>query len=237
LKTNSRPTRTGGFVSSNLCVLMVERDPSLRGVVHQQLADRSIDVVDDDGQRDVVVLTSRVSPDVVVLELAGYTGTDRLVRLRHVTNVPVIALLDRIVDCVDALEQGADDYLEKPLAPRELVAKVCSALRRVRSDAPPTVFRHGELVVDLLGRHVRLRNQLVPMPVREFDLLAFMAGSPGRAFSRSELLQQVWHVDGTGLGPETVTEHIRRLRQRIEDDPARPRRLQTIRGFGYRFCP
>src|SRR3954449_8964608 len=129
-------------------VLIVERDPSLRNVVREKLDRGAVDVVEDAGRDDVARLASRVQPDVVVLELAGYTGTDRLLRLREVTDVPVIALLDRIVDCVDALDLGADDYLEKPLAPRELVAKIRSALRRTADRRPPPLIAFDGLVID-----------------------------------------------------------------------------------------
>jgi DNA-binding response OmpR family regulator len=156
--------------------------------------------------------------------------------LRKVSKVPVIALLDRIVDCVDALEQGADDYLEKPLAPRELVAKVCSALRRVQQGVSPGVLTFDDLMIDRAGHEVRLSGRVVQMPLREFDLLDFLARTPGQAFSRAVLLEEVWHASEAWLGTDTVTEHVRRLRKRIEADPTRPRRVLTVRGVGYRFC-
>jgi DNA-binding response OmpR family regulator len=216
--------------------LIIERDPSLRAVVRQKLAEHGVDVVEDSGQRDVAELAAQVQPDIAVLELAGYTGTDRLLQLRSVTDVPVIALLDRIVDCVDALEQGADDYLEKPLAPRELVAKIRSALRRTVDRRPPPLMAFDGLIIDRSAGQIHLDGELIKMPRREFELLTFLAGTPDRTFSRSVLLEAVWHASSDWLGPDTVTEHIRRLRRRIEADPSCPRRLQTVRGIGYRFC-
>jgi DNA-binding response OmpR family regulator len=216
-------------------VLIIERDPSLRDVVREKLRARSIEVTEDAGRDDVGRLAARVHPDVVVVELAGYTGTARLLRLREITDVPVIALLDRIVDCVDALEQGADDYLEKPLAPRELVAKITSALRRRHRPSTPGLMLFDRLEIDRRSRMVRLDGRRIPVPGREFDLLCFLARSPGQAFSREELLREVWHAAPGCLGTDTVTEHVRRLRRRIERDPLRPERIQTVRGFGYRF--
>jgi DNA-binding response OmpR family regulator len=96
---------------------------------------------------------------------------------------------------------------------------------------------YGALAVDLVAREVRIGDELIPLPPREFDLLAYMAQRPRRAFSRTDLLRQVWSASDTWLGPATVTEHVRRLRRRIEDDPAHPRWVQTVRGIGYRFEP
>jgi|tagenome__1003787_1003787.scaffolds.fasta_scaffold20320931_2 two-component system response regulator ResD len=217
-------------------VLIVERDPSLRNVVREKLDRGAVDVVEDAGRDDVARLASRVQPDVVVLELAGYTGTDRLVRLREVTDVPVIALLDRIVDCVDALDLGADDYLEKPLAPRELIAKIKSALRRRERPTVPGLMIFDDLRIDRRAREVRLGGRPIPVPEREFELLCFLARAPGQAFRRDELLEEVWQASPDFLGPDTVTEHVRRLRHRIEADPGRPQRIRTVRGYGYRFC-
>ena len=218
-------------------VLIVERDPSLRKVVAARLSDAEVEVREHDGRDDLGAVAARVQADVVVLELAGYTGTERLTQVRAVTDAPVIALLDRIVDCVDALEQGADDYLEKPLAPRELVAKIRSALRRTRRSSRSGRFEVGDLVVDLGAREVLVEGHTIAMPARELDLLAHLAGSPGRTFSRTALLQEVWHASDGWLGPATVTEHVRRVRRRIERDPTRPRRLVTVRGSGYRLAP
>jgi two-component system phosphate regulon response regulator PhoB len=216
-------------------VLIVERDPSLRDVVRRHLDTREIAVQDDSGRRDLETLTRDFEPDVVVLELAGYTGTDRLRQVRAVSDAPVIALLDRIVDCVEALEQGADDYLEKPLSPRELVAKITSALRRVRREGAAGRIVRGTLEIDRRAREVRVDGHVVPMPSREFELLSFLAASAGQTFSRTTLLEQVWRASEDWLGSDTVTEHVRRLRHRIEPDPSRPRMLRTVRGVGYRF--
>jgi DNA-binding response OmpR family regulator len=216
-------------------VLIIERDPSLREVVRRHLNARDVDVHDDSGRRDLEALTRDFEPDVVVLELAGYTGTDRLHQVRAVSDVPVIALLDRIVDCVEALEQGADDYLEKPLSPRELIAKVASALRRIRREGAAGRIVRGGLEIDRRSREVRLDGHVVPMPSREFELLSFLAQAAGQTFSRGALLEQVWHASEDWLGSDTVTEHVRRLRHRLEADPARPRMLRTVRGVGYRF--
>jgi two-component system response regulator ResD len=237
-RANEPPTgmETSAMTADRERVLIVERDPSLRSVVREKLAPGAVDVVEDAGRDDVARLAARIQPDVVVLELAGYTGTDRLIHLREVTDVPVIALLDRIVDCVDALELGADDYLEKPLAPRELIAKIRSALRRRQRPTVPGLLIFDDLQIDRRAHEVRLDGRRIRVPVREFELLCFLARAPGQAFRRDELLREVWQASPDFLGLDTVTEHVRRLRHRIEADPARPRRIQTVRGYGYRFC-
>ncbi|MGI8632578.1 MAG: response regulator transcription factor [Solirubrobacterales bacterium] len=137
-------------------------------------------------------------------------------------------------DRVLGLELGADDYLTKPVSPRELVARTKSVLRRTRPD-PGDQLRFDGLVIDQAGRTVTVHDASVQLRPREFELLAFMAANDGRAFSREHLLRQVW---GSGAGMQdssTVTEHVRRIRQRLEPDPERPRWIHTVRGVGYAF--
>ena len=139
---------------------------------------------------------------------------------------------DRIV----GLELGADDYITKPFSPRELVLRVASVLRRARSPQPrtqvPPIDDDG-LMVDVAGRRAVLGGQELALTVREFELLAFLIQHPGRAFTRSELLEQVW---GWNFGDHsTVTVHVRRLREKVEVDPTAPSRIATVWGVGYRY--
>ena len=148
----------------------------------------------------------------------------------------ILGLLDRSADCVEVLDRGADDFLEKPCRVREVVAKVRSLLRLLGRNERGPVLDFGDLAIDVAARQVRVGDRLVPMPAKEFDLLAFLAASPDRVFSRKELLERVWHVQDDWLGADTVTEHVRRLRRRIDSDQVIPR-ITTLRGAGYRFDP
>ena len=176
--------------------------------------------------------------DLVVLDLMlpGIDGLEVCRRLRTASEVPVIMLtaLGSETDRVVGLERGADDYVTKPFSPRELALRVDSVLRRSgERPAAPTRLTDGDLVVDT-GSHVAtLGDQVLALTVREFDLLRFLLANPGVAYSRDELLQQVW---GWSFGDQsTVTVHVRRLREKVEADPTRPVRLVTVWGVGYRW--
>jgi DNA-binding response OmpR family regulator len=139
---------------------------------------------------------------------------------------------------------GADDYIVKPFSAAELVARIHSVLRRSRSSAASPApdqegeaFDFGRLRIDLATREVTIDAKTIAMTAREFDLLAFMVQSPRRVFSREQLLSNVWESSTAWQDPATVTEHIRRIRRKIEDDPDSPRWLVTVRGIGYRFEP
>ncbi len=221
-------------------VVLACRDTTLGRAVADQLARYAIDArtCADDSAFDEMLAdhTARV----VVVELRMYDGLDVIASLRTLTDAPTIALIDeqRTVDPVEALEAGADDFITKPCPPRDVAAKVRAWLRRT-SGAPIATAseRFGVLELDFAAREVRKRGEIVPVPPREFDLLAFLAQRPRRAFTRAELLDRVWSASESWLGPATVTEHVRRLRRRIEDDQTRPRWVRTVRGIGYRFEP
>ena len=180
--------------------------------------------------------------DLVVLDLMlpGIDGLEVCRRLRATSDVPVIMLtaLGSETDRVVGLERGADDYVTKPFSPRELVLRVESVLRRAgdrTSPEPGGRLEDGDLVVDL-GRHeASLDGRPLALTAREFDLLRFLLAHPGTAFSREDLLQQVW---GWSFGDHsTVTVHVRRLREKVERDPTMPERLVTVWGVGYRWEP
>jgi DNA-binding response OmpR family regulator len=171
--------------------------------------------------------------------MPGEDGFGVLARLRRNCDVPVILLTASAdeADRVLGLELGADDYIVKPFSLAELTARVASVLRRSRRAAASSRLEFEDLSLDLTTREVWLGGELVPTTAKEFDLLAFLASSPRQVFSREQLLERVWESSSAWQDPDTVTEHIRRIRRRIEADPARPRWVRTIRGAGYRFEP
>lgn len=183
-------------------------------------------------------------PDLVVLDLMlpGIDGLEVMRRLRErdAERVAVILLTakgeesDRVV----GLRLGADDYVVKPFSPAELVARVDAILRRVEkgSDRHQPVMVFDELTIDPSARRVELDGEEIPLTQREFDLLLFMARHPGQAFTRDQLMDRVWQYSFF-TDTSTVTVHIRRLRAKVERDPAEPRFVETIWGYGYRFAP
>jgi DNA-binding response OmpR family regulator len=189
-----------------------------------------------------LAVAARTRPDLVVLDLMlpGLSGLEVCERLRSARpDVPVVMLtaLGEESDRVVGLESGADDYLVKPFSPRELVLRVQSVLRRagvvpgVRS--LPRRLEAGDVEVDVPGRSVSLGGRPVSLTAREFDLLVHLMTHPGRAFTRTQLMNEVW---GWEFGDtSTVTVHVRRLREKLEPDPSNPRRLVTVWGVGYRW--
>ncbi|MDT7579399.1 MAG: two-component system, OmpR family, alkaline phosphatase synthesis response regulator PhoP [Pseudonocardiales bacterium] len=220
-------------------VLVVDDDPTVRDVVSRYLGDAGYRVeLAADGEAAVAAAAAH-RPDAVVLDLMlpGMHGLDVCVALRAGPEPPVIVMLTALGeedDRIRGLELGADDYMIKPFSPRELVLRVASVLRRAA--APSTVgglLRDGDLRIDTAARHAELGAVPLALTTREFDLLAFLVAHPGRAFTRTDLLAQVW---GWDFGDQsTVTVHVRRLREKIEADPTAPRRIATIWGTGYRY--
>jgi DNA-binding response OmpR family regulator len=218
-------------------VLVVDDDHTVREVVVSYLRAHEHEVVEAaDGETALTSMRDAPS-DLVVLDLMlpGIDGLEVCRRLRATTDVPVIMLtaLGEETDRVVGLETGADDYVTKPFSPRELALRVDSVLRRTGATPAPRRLVDGDLVVDE-GAHVATRgDEVLSLTAREFDLLRFLLAHPGTAYSREDLLQQVW---GWSIGDHsTVTVHVRRLREKVERDPTRPERLQTVWGVGYRW--
>ncbi|MEA2827297.1 MAG: hypothetical protein QOG43_1736 [Actinomycetota bacterium] len=179
-------------------------------------------------------------PDLVLLDvmLSPDDGLAVLSRVRQESDVAVILLTGKgaEADRIVGLKLGADDYVVKPFSPAEVEARIASVLRRMRPVTPPALTFDG-LSIDVITRDVRVGDELVPLTAMEFDLLTFLASSPKQVFSRDQLLAQVWNSSPDWQSPGTVTEHIRRLRKRIEVDPEQPRWITTVWGVGYRFNP
>lgn len=180
-------------------------------------------------------------PDLVVLDvlLPGMNGLEICKRLRKRSAIPVIMLTARgeELDRILGLEVGADDYLSKPFSFRELLARIRAILRRVEMDrqaAEEEVITIGSLTLDTIAHRLTKNNKDIPLSSREYDLLFFIMKNAGRALSRTAILSQVWGEEWIG-DERTLDVHIRWLRLKIEDDPATPVYLQTVRGFGYRF--
>jgi DNA-binding response OmpR family regulator len=224
-------------------VLVIEDDPTVAEIVVRYLEREGYSAMREaDGAAGLERALSS-APDLVVLDLLLPTidGMTICRRLREALPVPIIMLtaLGDETDRVLGLELGADDYLAKPFSPRELVARVKAVLRRAQGQGapPPTteVVTVGELVIDLGAREASRADEIIQLTAREFDLLAFLVSHPRRAFRREELLQEVW---GYSYGDaSTVTVHIRRLREKLEDEPSEPRHIVTVWGVGYRWDP
>jgi two-component system, OmpR family, phosphate regulon response regulator PhoB len=221
-------------------VLVVDDDEVIRGLVRDGLEREGFDVSDvADGSAALERLAGD-RPSIVILDVNLPTrgGFEVLSAIREGSNVPVILLTGRVseIDRVLGLELGADDYVVKPFSPRELAARVRAVLRRSVGD-PERPLTFGELEIDPAAREMRRGGELVELTAREFDLLVFLARSPRRVFSHGELLAEVWHSTSDWQDPATVTEHVRRIRAKIERDREHPRWIRTVRAAGYSFEP
>ena len=185
-----------------------------------------------------VIVKSR--PDLVVLDLnlPDGDGLELLQELRLKDDLPVVVVSGRNADTdkVKGLLVGADDYLTKPFNPNELVLRIRTILKRSHSTQRSSRFDFGEIMVDTEKRTVTQGTKLVKLTSKEFDLLVFLTQNPNKVYSREELLGNVWHSSSKS-SKATVTEHVRRLRLKIEQDPASPRHLCAVRSSGYQFVP
>ena len=222
-------------------VLVVDDEPIVREVVVSYLRRegfRTLEAGDGDTARE---LLERDEPTLVVLDvmLPGADGLELCRWIRARSDVPVIMLSARgeEADRIVGLDLGADDYVTKPFSPRELAARVRTVLRRTE----PEVARAERLSlagieIDARSREVTKGGEALRLTAKEFDLLWFMANHPRQVFSRDQLMDRVWGYEAA-LDTGTVTVHVRRLREKIEDDPSRPRFLETVWGVGYRIVP
>ena len=222
-------------------VLVVDDEPIVRDVVVRYLERDGFETLtapDGDSARRLI---EEREPSLIVLDVM-LPGTDGLALCRWIrgrSNLPVILLTARgeEADRIVGLELGADDYVTKPFSPRELAARVRSVLRRSDGATQPReTVTFGEIELDGDSREARRAQALVQLTAKEFELLWFLASHPRHVFSRDQLMTRVWGYEAA-VDTGTVTVHIRRLREKIETDPSRPRHLQTVWGVGYRLDP
>lgn len=228
-------------------VLVVDDEPSLVATISYNLRREGYEVLAAGGGELAIELAAEHEPGLIILDvmLPGLDGFDVCRIIRKRSSVPILMLTARgdEVDRVVGLEIGADDYLTKPFSMRELMARVKAMLRRRemlldefsegRAAARDTET-DGELVVDVLGRVVSVGERIVRLKPREFDLLLFLMQHRGEVFSAASLIRRVWG-HGYIADTSTVPVHIRGIRKKVEEDPALPQRIVTVRGAGYRY--
>ena len=222
-------------------ILVVDDEPIVRDVVVRYLRRDGYETHEAANGDEARRILETTHPELVVLDvmLPGTDGLELCRWIRSRSDLPVIMLTARgeEADRIVGLELGADDYVTKPFSPRELAVRVRNILRRtdIQTRGQETVA-FGDIRVDAAAREVRKADVPMRLTMREFDLLWFLVSHPRRVFSRDQLMERVWGYT-TAVDTGTVTVHIRRLREKVEDDPSHPRHLETVWGVGYRFNP
>ncbi|HEV8045543.1 MAG TPA: response regulator transcription factor [Rubrobacter sp.] len=223
-------------------VLIVDDEPNIREVVGLYLRRDGHDVVSAADGEEALEVFRKSEPDLVVLDLMlpRLSGLEVCRRMQAERRVPLIMLTARgeEEERIVGLSLGADDYVVKPFSPRELAARVTAVLRRTGTDPAENtdgkVLDFDGLRIDPNTREVLVRGEPATLTAREFDLLHHLAASPGRVYTRDHLMEVVWGY-AFSIDTSTVTVHVRRLREKVESDPAHPRYLQTVWGVGYKF--
>jgi len=221
-------------------ILVVEDEESFRDALHYMLTREGFDVVIAPNGAEGIRLFDSKNPDLVLLDLMlpEVSGTEVCKYIRAKSSTPVIMLTakDTEIDKVVGLELGADDYVTKPFSTRELLARIRAVMRRggdVEIDSIGAI-EGGPIRMDVERHTLTVNGTSVPMPLKEFELLEFLMRNSGRVLTRGQLMDRVWGSNYVGDG-KTLDVHIKRIRSKIEPDPANPVYLSTIRGLGYRF--
>lgn len=225
-------------------ILIVDDDAEMREMLRHLLEAEGYTVATAPTAMDALRSMADAEPDLVLLDvvLESEDGRDALREMRLMSDVPIVFLTGRgdEIDRIAGLKMGADDYVVKPFFAGELAARIESVLRRsnpwVEEPEPNgSLIKSGELQIDQGSREVHIGEDLVDLTAKEFDLLVFLAGAPRQVFSRQQLLERVWSSSSEWQDEATITEHVRRLRRKIEADPDNPRWITTVPGVGYRF--
>ncbi|MBG0785765.1 MAG: response regulator transcription factor [Anaerolineaceae bacterium] len=232
-------------------ILVVDDEISLQETVAYNLKKQGYDVQTTGDGTEALEMAREIQPDLIILDvmLPGLDGFEicRILRREMTTPVLMLTARDDEIDRVVGLEVGADDYMAKPFSMRELIARVKAMLRRVRlireevseaegGEGKPKqeVLEFGNLRIDITRREITVNGEVVAFKPKEYELLTFLAQHQGQVLSREFILERVWGWDFIG-DSRTVDVHVRWLREKIELDPANPRRIITVRGAGYRF--
>jgi two-component system, OmpR family, phosphate regulon response regulator PhoB len=222
-------------------ILVVEDEPAIQELLRLNLEDAGFTVHTVADAESAQAQINAALPDLILLDwmLPGQSGLAFARTLRsdaRTRELPIIMVTARSdeADRISGLEAWVDDYVTKPFSPRELVARVRAVLRRGGGEEVADLLLLGELEIDVPAREVRLRGSDVRLAAREFDLLAFLARHPRRVFTREQIMQSVWGYTAA-IDTGTLSVHVRRLREKIEDDPRTPRRIETVWNVGYRF--
>jgi two-component system response regulator RegX3 len=223
-------------------ILVVEDEASFSEALKYLLGREGFDVVVADTGAHALEIFDATNPDLLLLDLMlpGVSGTEVCRQIRTKSQVPIIMLTakDSEIDKVVGLELGADDYVTKPYSSRELIARIRAVLRRnaepaERSDAS-SLFTAGPVTLDTERHIVTIHGESVPFPLKEFELLEYLLRNIGRVLTRTQIIDRVWGSDYVG-DTKTLDVHIKRLRAKIEEDPANPVFIQTVRGLGYKM--
>ena len=221
-------------------VLVVEDETSYSEALSYVLRKEGFDVAIAETGPDALMEFERGGADIVLLDLMlpGIPGTEVCRQIRQTSTVPIIMVSakDTEVDKVVGLELGADDYVTKPYSPRELVARIRAVLRRGTVDEvdDASALEAGHVRMDVDRHLVTVDGDIVKLPLKEFELLEYFLRNPGRVLTRGQLIDRVWGADYVG-DTKTLDVHVKRLRAKIEPDPANPISLTTVRGLGYKF--
>jgi len=242
MATNDLSTATLGYNTAvKQTIFSVEDDADISRLVRSQLESAGYGVRTFTSANGVIAEAEKQLPSLFLLDimLPGGDGLELCRRIRQTTllaMVPIIFLTAKVSesDKIMGLELGADDYIAKPFSPRELVARVRAVLRRFERPLAPAIVKAGDVEIDSGGMTLTVRGNLTQTTATEFRLLEYLARHPGRVFTRDQLLDAVWR-DTHYVTPRSVDVYVRRIREKIEENPDDPRYLKTVRGAGYRF--